>query len=79
MSSAIGDVLAAAFLIATPASVVNEDEPHQLRGDRKKVRPILPHHAALLDEPEVGLVDQGRWLNGVTRAFPGQMPAGQLP
>jgi hypothetical protein len=45
--------------------VIDQDSPHELCGDTKEVRPILPVDAALVDEPDVHLMHKGRWLQGV--------------
>lgn len=45
---------------AMPPDVVNEDAAHQTRGDREKVRAVLPVDLALIDQFEVGLIDQHR-------------------
>ena len=70
-------LVAAALLIAALPRVVHEDEAHQLRGDRQEVRAVLPLHPALVSQAQVGLVDQGRRLDGVVRALAGQAAACQ--
>ena len=47
--------------------VVDEDPPHDLCGDTKEMRPILPIDLALVDESQVHLVDERRRLQGVAR------------
>ena len=49
----------AALLIPLRASRVHEDPPHEPRGHRQKVRPVLPVHMLDIDQAQVRLVDQG--------------------
>src|SRR6266566_9160514 len=50
--------------------MVNHDAPHQLRGCRDKVAPALPDRLRIIDEPQVGFVENGGGLQGVAGAFP---------
>ena len=50
-------------------SVVHEDPAHDLRRDTEEVRAILPIDLALVNEPHVRLMDQGRRLQRVVRAL----------
>jgi hypothetical protein len=45
--------------------VIDQDAAHDVRGDPKEMRPILPVDLALVDEPEEQLVHKGRRLQGV--------------
>jgi len=45
--------------------VIDQDPAHDLRGDAKEMRAILPIALALIDEPDVRLVNEGRRLQGV--------------
>jgi hypothetical protein len=56
------------FLLAP--CVIYKDASHKLRSDRKKVRPIFPVNTVLVDQSQVGLVDEGRRLQGVPWVFP---------
>ena len=51
-----------ALEVATVASVVNQDAAHQLGGNAKELRAVLPAHPSLIDEAEIGFVDQHRGL-----------------
>lgn len=50
--------------------VVDEDPPHDVCRNREELRPILPSDLTLVNDPEVGLVDQRRRGHRVVRAFP---------
>src|SRR5512134_1048529 len=45
--------------------VIDQDPAHDVRGDTKEMRPILPIDLALVDEPDVHLMNKGRRLQGV--------------
>jgi hypothetical protein len=45
--------------------VIDENPAHHLRRDTKEMRSILPVDVVLVDEPDVGLVNEGRRLQGV--------------
>jgi hypothetical protein len=53
--------------------VVDQDPAHHLRGQPKKLRPVAPVHAVLLDEPQVGLVHERGGLERVARALGAQL------
>jgi hypothetical protein len=55
----------APLICAMTTSVIDEDAAHDLRRDTKEVRAIPPIDLALVDEPDVRLMDQGCWLQGV--------------
>jgi hypothetical protein len=44
--------------------VVAQHPAHDARGDAEEVRAALPVNLLLLDEAEVGFVDEGRGLDG---------------
>src|SRR6266478_2320974 len=50
--------------------MVNHDAPHQLRGHRDKVGPALPERLRIIDQPQVGFVENDGGLQGVAGAFP---------
>ena len=50
--------------------VVHHDAPHQLRRRGDKVGPILPVTFVILDQPQVGFVEQRGRLQRVAGAFP---------
>lgn len=66
------------LLIATGAGVIHEDSPHQPRGDSQKVRAVLPVHMFDVNQFDVGLVDERRGLQAVTRALIPHTTAGDL-
>ena len=45
--------------------MIDQDPAHDLRRDAKEMRPILPVDLALVDEPDIHLMNKGRWLQGV--------------
>jgi hypothetical protein len=59
-----------------PAAVVHEDAPHHGCGDGQEVRAVLPDHAVLLEQAEVGLVDEGGGLQSVAAALAAQVTGG---
>ena len=66
----------AVLLAKPPPRVVDEDPAHQSGGDRKKMRAVLPVDAALVDELEVGLVDERRGLECAVPALTSPMTGG---
>jgi hypothetical protein len=66
----------APFVRAMTTSVVDEDAAHDLRRDTKEVRAILPIDLALVDEPEVRLMNQGRRLQRVVRTLAPKLACG---
>src|SRR6266478_2651324 len=57
--------------------MVNHDAPHQLRGSRDKVGPALPDRLRIIDQPEVGFVENGGGLQGVAGALPAHVMVGE--
>ena len=49
--------------------VVDEDAAHCLRRCRHEMGAVLPVHALVIDQPQVGFVDQGRGLQAVAGAL----------
>ena len=60
--------LAAALLRAALAGVVHDDLAHRDGRDGEEVLPVLPVELAAIEQPQVGLVDEGR---GVERHVAG--------
>jgi hypothetical protein len=56
--------------------VIEQDPPHGLGGSDVEVGSAGPRDLAFADELEVGLVDEGRCLQGVIRPLGGQRPLG---
>src|SRR6266436_9896590 len=50
--------------------MVNHDAPHQLRGRRDKVGAALPERLRIIDQSQVGFVENDGGLQGVAGAFP---------
>jgi hypothetical protein len=63
---------AAAFQVVAPR-MVNQNPSHELRRNGEEVGAVSPPHPFVVDQPEVSLVDQGRGLQTVVRAFPVQV------
>src|SRR6266478_3324707 len=57
--------------------MVNHDAPHQLRGSRDKVGPALPDRLRIIDQPQVGFVENGGGLQGVAGALPAHVMVGE--
>jgi hypothetical protein len=57
-----------------PPSVIDEDAPHHVPGDRVKLRAVRPMSARLIDESQVCLVDERGCRQGVTGAFETELP-----
>src|SRR5262249_19016506 len=47
-----------------PTRVVEQDAPHDLRGNGKKMGAVLPVDAPLIDQLQIGFVDEDGRLNG---------------
>lgn len=59
------------------AGVVDQDAPHQLRSNSIKMCAVLPLGAPLIDEPEISLIDQRRWLQSVFLPFTPEVVPGK--
>jgi hypothetical protein len=59
-----------------PAGVVDWDPANDLRGHTKEMCPILPIDLALVDEPQVHLVNKRRRLQGVVGPFAPKLARG---
>ena len=53
-----------AFYRRATTGMVDQDSTHDLGGNAEEVRLVLPIHLALIGEPEVCLVDEGRGAQG---------------
>ncbi len=56
--------------------MVDQDPPHRLRGDREEVPAVLPLDSGLVDQPEVGLVDERGRLQRLVRPFAAELAPG---
>ena len=56
--------------------VVDEDLPHGSGGDRQEVGAVHRVHPAAARQLDVGLVDEGRGVEGVVGSLASQLPAG---
>ena len=54
---------------ATRARVIHEDAAHDASRHRKEVCTVAPRDILRVDQPEIGLVDEDRGLEAVTRAL----------
>src|SRR5206468_8998218 len=68
-----------AFEVIPGSRVINENTSHELSGDSKEVRAVLPAHVPNTNEPLVGLMDQSCRLQCVAREFPAQVPVRDSP
>ena len=59
--------------------VIDEDLTHGASGYREKMRPVLDGVALNLNEAQKRLVDEGRSLEGVVRAFVRKVALGETP
>ena len=62
---------------AAPAGVVDEDASHRRGRDGEEMGPVLEARLALVDEPQVGLVDQRRGAERVAGRFPPELAVRQ--
>ena len=62
-------IAGAALQRLTRSRVIDQDAPHQVRGDGKELRAVLPLDLALVDELQIRLVDQGGGRQGVIGPF----------
>jgi hypothetical protein len=46
--------------------MIDEDSSHDSGGDTDEVGPVSPLHAGPIDHMDIGLIDQGGGLEGVT-------------
>lgn len=53
--------------------MIHEDAAHHFGGDGQKVRAALPVNAAMVDEPQIGLVNKRRRLERVVAPLPAQI------
>jgi hypothetical protein len=60
-------------------SVIDQDPAHDLRGNTKEMRSILPIALALVDEPDVRLMNQSRRLQGVVGTLAAKLTRGNAP
>jgi hypothetical protein len=57
--------------------MINHDVPHHLRGRRDKVGPALPHRRGVIDQPEVGFVENRGRLQRVAGSLPAHVMVGE--
>jgi hypothetical protein len=57
--------------------VIDQDPPHELRGESDELRTALPGNVPLIDQPQVSLMNQGRTLQGVICPLGAQLPVGK--
>src|SRR6478672_8300399 len=59
------------------AGMINHDVPHHLRGRRNKVGPALPDRRGIIDQPQVGFVENGGGLQRVAGPLPAHVMVGE--
>ena len=64
---------ASSLLIAARSRKVDQDPSHELCANGKKMRAILPFDLADTDQAEVGFMNEGGGLKGMSRAFAGHI------
>ena len=68
-----------AFGRVSLAGVIHQDAANGPGGNGKEMRPVSPHHPTLVDETEIGFVDQGGGLEGVVGPLVPQLPSRDTP
>jgi hypothetical protein len=61
---------------AVPASVIDEDPAHHLGRNAKEVCLTVPINLTLVDEPQVHLVNERRWLQRMVGPFAPKLAGG---
>ena len=74
-----GDLFAAPLLAGPPPGVVDDDLTHGNRAHREKVAPIAPRGLRLVDQPEVGLVDQTSGIECLDATPAAELDTGEAP
>jgi hypothetical protein len=69
--------IVAALACAATARSIDEDLPHQPRGDGVEMRAILPLETPDVQQPQVGFVDECRGLQRLARALVRHLSFGQ--
>ena len=67
----------ASLCVSMSPRVVDQDAPHYLRRDREEVRTIRPVHILLINQTDVGFIDQGSGLKCVVFPLPAHVTARQ--
>ena len=74
-----GNVVPTEALGRAPPRVLDEDPAHGLGGHPEEVGPVLEGDLATVGQPQPGLVDQGRGLEGVLAPLPHHVVRRHLP
>jgi hypothetical protein len=61
------------------AGGIDQHTPHDPGGHREEVLSVLPLDALDVDEAQIGLVNEGRWLKRVPTAFAAHVLACDSP
>ena len=69
----------AAFLPLSLPGMIHKNSPNGLRAHGKEMRPSLPIHSRLIDQPQIRFVNQRRRLKGMVPPLVFQMPRRQRP
>lgn len=67
------------FNCVSAPCMVHENAAHHLGGDRQEVRPILPVNPLMVDQPQIGLVNERRRLERVVAPLPAQLACRARP
>src|SRR5580765_1818530 len=61
------------------ARLVDQNTAHHLRGDAEELSAVLPDRSVLIDESQVGFVNQRGWLEGMVWALMAKVLGGPPP
>ena len=73
-------VMAAVAFGGFASGLIDQNSPHGFGGGGEKMPAVVPAGLGLVaDEPELGLMNQGRGLQCLSRLFLGELSRSQLP
>ena len=67
------------FVAQVPPRVIDENSPHQLRGNGEEVPAVLPVHLPLAEQLQIGFVDDRRRLQAIVAPLARELPGRQRP
>ncbi len=67
--------IAARFESSLVPGLIDQDSSHRFGGDAEKVLPV--RELPIVAQPQIGLMDQGRRVQRVTRILTGQLDGGE--
>jgi hypothetical protein len=62
-----------------PPRIVDENPPHNLGGDRKKVSAVLPADSPCVHKAKIRFIHEGGGLDGPLRVLSSHLPMSQSP